>query len=47
MDPNAKWVCEQPLAVAEPVWRGDKAVTFNFNIRNEGTADLKIKARGG
>lgn len=46
-DPNAKWACDQQTVALEPVWRGDKQLTFTFNIRNEGTADLKIKARGG
>ena len=47
MDPNAKWACDQQTAALEPVWRSDKSLTFTFNIRNEGTADLKIKAKGG
>ena len=47
MDPNAKWVCDQLTAALEPVWRSDKSLTFTFNIRNEGTADLKIRAKGG
>lgn len=46
-DPNAKWVCDKPVVIADPVWRGQKALTFNFDIRNEGTADLKFNARGG
>jgi hypothetical protein len=47
MDPDAKWVCAQTVAALDPVWRGDKQLTFRFDIRNEGTADLKIKAKGG
>jgi hypothetical protein len=47
MDPNAKWACDETVASLDPVWRGDKKLTFNFDIRNEGTADLKIKAKGG
>lgn len=47
MDPNAKWACDKMTAAHEPVWRGDKNLTFWFEIRNEGTADLKIKAKGG
>ncbi len=47
MNPNAKWACAQQTATLEPVWRGSKTVTFNFDIRNEGTADLLIKAKGG
>lgn len=46
-DPRPKWVCDQQTATAEPVWRGQSSLTFSFNIRNEGTADLKINARGG
>ena len=47
MDPNAKWACDKMTATHEPVWRGDKKLAFSFEIRNEGTADLKIKAKGG
>lgn len=47
MNPDAKWVCDQPVVTREPVWRGDKDLTFTFHIRNAGTADLHIKARGG
>ena len=47
MDPNAKWVCDEPTVSVDSVWRGDKKLTFNFHIRNEGTADLRMKARGG
>ena len=47
MDPNAKWACDQQTVTLEPVWREDKKLNFAFHIRNEGTADLKIKARGG
>ncbi len=47
MDPNAKWACANSTVTLEPVWRGDKKLTFEFDILNEGTADLKIKARGG
>ena len=46
-DPNAKWACEAPTQTQKPVWRGDKKLTFTFHIRNEGTADLQIKAKGG
>ena len=45
-DPNAKWACDQTTVTLESVWRG-KPLVFAFDIRNEGTADLKIKARGG
>ena len=46
-DPNAKWVCAQPTVDLGQVWRGKRALTFSFDIHNEGTADLRIKARGG
>ncbi len=45
-DPNASWVCEQQTVTLDPVWQGKKLV-FAFEIRNEGTADRKINARGG
>ncbi|MFQ5495600.1 MAG: hypothetical protein ACE5EX_09495 [Phycisphaerae bacterium] len=47
MDPNAKWVCDRNTIALDPVWRGAKSLSFTFEIRNEGTADLKIKAKGG
>jgi len=47
MDPNAKWVCKEPTAKVDPIWRGDQNLTFSFDIKNEGTADLRFKARGG
>ncbi len=47
MNPDAKWVCDQPVVTREPVWRGAKNLTYTFHIRNAGTADLRIKARGG
>jgi hypothetical protein len=47
MDPNAKWACKQQTVKLEPVWRGAAGLTFAFDIRNEGTADLKIRAKGG
>ena len=46
-DPNAKWACEAPLQTHKPVWRGDEKLTFTFHIRNEGTANLMINAKGG
>lgn len=45
--PRPKWACDQQTVTAEPVWRGERSLTFAFNIRNEGTADLNIKASGG
>ncbi len=47
MNPDAKWVCDQPTAKLEPVWRSEETLVFPFSIRNEGTADLKIRAKGG
>jgi len=46
-NPNAKWVCDKTEVSVDPVWRGDGRLTFGFDIRNEGTEDLKIKASGG
>lgn len=46
-NPDAKWVCEQQTATLEPVWRGESTLTFPFLIRNDGTADLRIRAKGG
>ena len=46
-NPQPKWACDQQTVTAEPVWRGEKSLTFAFNIRNEGTGDLQIKASGG
>jgi len=47
MDPNAKFVCENSIVTLNPVWRNGKDLTFPFKIRNDGTADLKIQAKGG
>ncbi len=47
MDPNAKWSCEKSIIEEPPVWRNSGKLTFSFHIRNEGTADLQIKAAGG
>ena len=47
MNPDAKWSCDQQLVTLEPVWRSGKTLTFPFLIRNEGTADLRISAKGG
>jgi hypothetical protein len=46
-NPRPKWACDQQTVTVEPVWRGQKSLTFAFKIRNEGTADLQIKAIGG
>ncbi len=47
MDPNAKWVCDKDTVSLDPVWRGNQQLVFGFDIRNEGTAELQIKAKGG
>lgn len=47
MNPDAKWACDNQTSTLEPVWRGEKTLTFQFSIRNEGTADLLIRAKGG
>ena len=47
MDPNAKWICEHPVVDLGNVWSGQRKLTFGFDIRNEGTADLKVRAQGG
>lgn len=47
MNPDAKWACEQQTATLEPVWRSEETLVFPFSIRNEGTADLQIRAKGG
>jgi len=47
-DPNVKWACDKTEVVLDPVWRQANAtLSFDFTIRNEGTADLKINAKGG
>lgn len=47
MDKNAKWVCENTTITLEPIWRSTKAIECSFDIRNDGTAPLHIKAKGG
>jgi len=44
--PAPRWVCDEPDLTTDPVWNGQQ-IECAFMIRNEGTADLKIKARGG
>ena len=46
-NPDAKWACDKTTVELEPAWRGDNKLTFDFEIRNEGTGDLKIRAKGG
>lgn len=47
MNPDAKWSCENLVVDLPPVWRGKDILTFPFKIKNEGTADLLIRAKGG
>jgi len=47
MDPDAKLVCETRTVTLDPLWRNGKDLTFPFKIRNDGTADLRIQAKGG
>lgn len=47
MNPDAKWACDILTVTREPVWKKSRNLTFEFSIRNEGTADLKIKGKGG
>lgn len=44
--PHPKLVVESMRVQAEPVWEGETA-TFDFNIRNEGEAELQIRLKGG
>ena len=47
MNPNAKWACDKQTVTLPPTWRGPQSLTFEFDIRNEGTEVLKIQAKGG
>lgn len=47
LNPNAKWACDQTTVVHEPAWRGEGSLDFTFLIRNEGTENLQINAKGG
>lgn len=40
------WACSERTIQTEPVWAGQD-VSCTFTIRNEGTTNLKIKAKGG
>jgi hypothetical protein len=42
---GARWGCEKPTIFVE-VWSGEPIIC-NFALRNEGTEDLLVKARGG
>lgn len=41
-----RWACDETTIIRKPVWRGEPVVC-DFKVRNEGTEDLQIKARGG
>ena len=41
-----RWVCPNANVTIDPLWRGEQ-IACSFVIRNEGTADLDIKAKGG
>ncbi len=43
---SPKMVAKNTTAKAEPVWRG-QPLKFDFEIRNEGTADLMLWPKGG
>ncbi|MHC4064297.1 MAG: hypothetical protein ACYSUI_07330 [Planctomycetota bacterium] len=42
--PQPRWVCTNQTVTLDPVWRG-QPLDYNFQIRNEGTADLRIALR--
>jgi hypothetical protein len=47
-NPEAKFVCAEMTVTAEPTWRTPtNTVDFAFDIRNEGTEVLQIRAKGG
>jgi len=43
--PHPRWVVKEQKVTAEPVWRG-KSVEFEFEVANEGEADLLIRLKG-
>lgn len=40
------WACSQQSIELEPVWAGEP-ISCTFTVRNEGTAELKIRTKGG
>ncbi len=44
--PQPKWAIENSNLTIPPIWHG-QALRCGFTIRNEGEADLQIKAKGG
>jgi hypothetical protein len=47
MTENAKFVCDKPTQSHPPVWRGDEQLSWTFQLRNNGTEPLDIRAKGG
>ena len=47
LDPDVKFACAETTVTLPPLWRNNGEVTFGFDIRNEGTANLKFTAAGG
>lgn len=45
-DPRPQWYCFEPEVEIDPVWQGTP-LTYTFEICNLGTANLKIRAKGG
>ena len=44
--PVAKYACDKDTVTPDPIWAGKK-IQATWTIRNEGTADLQIKLKGG
>ena len=44
--PQPRWVCNESVRTIDPLWNGER-IECAFMIRNEGEADLNIKAKGG
>ncbi len=44
--PQPLWACGEPVCTIDPIWSGER-IECVFMIRNEGQADLNIKAKGG
>ena len=44
--PQPLWVCGEPVCTIDSIWSGER-IECVFMIRNEGQADLNIKAKGG
>jgi len=47
-NPDVRLVCDQMEVTAAPAWRTPTStMDFEFEIRNEGTEVLQIRAKGG